>query len=376
MSEEFDQSEVIERICRLKPPGFDRQAIQPDHVEWAISSLVSAGVYPSLRWIAKVLGGPSQKSLEPLVLEVFRARGEVVIPEVSKTRPDAIQRLYEVVASDIREDVLRGLAVEFDHLEAAGASARELQQTAEAAMAEVNRQREAMMEAVQVLRMELGALNADRDSLLEKISRKSAELDRATFDLDQQQSRLLAFETEVAALNDRIGRLSLQNSEKDTLLAVATRDLGLAKAALDAECRISSDLSTRLAEIQERVEASRSALEELLESRDRLLGEAKRLRNQLDGANAKLSRERVATAQFADQLERTKVEVQSLSALLATAESAGRDLERRLAQARAEISVLQSRLEDKTKQCRVERAGRLAIERKYRRHSLTPLRNS
>lgn len=376
MSEVFDQSEVIERICRLKPPGFDRQAIEPDHVEWAVSSLVSAGVYPSLRWIAKVLGGPSQKSLEPLVLEVFRVRGTVVIPEVSTTKPDAIQRLYEVVASDIREDVLRGLAIEFDHLEVARTSARELQQTAEAAMAEVNRQREATMEAIQVLRVDLGSLSADRDSLLEKISRKTAELDRATFDLDQQQSRLLAYETEVAALNDRIGRLGLQNSEKDTLLAVATRDLGLAKAALDAECRISGDLSTRLAESQERVEASRSALEELLESRDRLLGEAKRLRNQLDGANAKLSRERMAAAQFADQLERMKEEVQRLSALLATAKSAGRDLEKRLAQARAEISVLQSRLEDKTKQCRVERAGRLAIERKCRRRSSTPLRNS
>lgn len=374
MNDVFDQSEVIERIFRLKPSGVDRKELALEHVEWAISSLVSAGVYPSLRWIAKVLGGPSQKSLEPLVLELFRVRGAVVIPEASKTKPDVLEKLYEVVASDIREDVLRSLSAEFDHLDSVRSSTREAQRAAEEAMAEVSRNREATMDAIQVLRVELKELSAGRDSLLEKISRKTAELDRATVDLEEQQSKLLAYEAEVAALNDRIGRLGLQNSEKDTLLAVATRDLGLARTALDNECRLSADLSTRLAESQERVEASRSALEEFLESRDQMLSEAKRLRNQLVGTNAKLSRERVASAQVADHLKQAQEEILRLSATLATGTARERDLEKSLTQMRAEVSVLQSRLEDKIKQCRVERAGRLAIERRCRRPSSNPSR--
>ncbi len=278
------------------------------------------------------------------------------------------------MASDIREDALKCLSAEFDQLEAAKSDALEAQQAAKEAMADVDRLHAATMEATKVLREELRALSADRDSLLERTTRQAAELERAAEDDEKMRSRLHAYETEVAALNDCIHRLDRLNSEKDTLIAIASRDLGAAKASLEAECRISADVSSRLAQSQERAEATRTSVQELLELRNRLLGETKALRNQLDRANAKLSRERLASAQIADQLEHSLEEVARQSDMLETGLAREKGLEKLHAQARAEILVLQSRLEDKAKQCRNERAERKAIERKCRRLTTTHLR--
>jgi chromosome segregation ATPase len=306
---------------------------------------------------------------------LFRERAAAVIPEVSESKRDILEKLYDVVAADIREDVLKGLAVEFDQLEVARASVLEAHKAAEEAMADVDRLRAATMEAMEVLRVELRGLSADRDALLERSARQAVELERSVADLDEERSKRLAYESKVATLDDLAGRLDRLNSEKETMLAAAIRDLGLVKAALEAESRISADVSNRLAQSQQRGDAALSTVQKLHELRDRLMAETKRLRNQLDRSNAKLSRERAASAQVADKLKVALEEVLRTSARLATGKARERDLEKLLAHACAEVSALQSRLEDKAKQCRVERAGRLAMERKCRRTSPSHIRD-